>query len=514
MLGMIAHVVMVAQIGMTERGCIAHISPKLLKLRSVLLQKYLSRPFQVHSVARNLRILKRRQGSVAEKQAPIRSLSFSGTENEGEANEPSDHIRTQENKTKMNLVLLSFLVGPALVATKDAGDAVTSLQSSVGSTFDSSQLVLTSCMGYQNVNEAWLQELRNKHRPVVMTALEERSKGLQAWGNSQDLAFNKQDPGSIIIEANKPQCKKTNGDISHLEPGSNNVNEFIIDLSGDLEVDGVPNLQEQERFCISETSSIGVSDIADSFKMLCLVNDYDGKVANGKSYALIGKIISSVSKRIMGRKAGTLYINPKKFASMQKPCMKEMLSFLICLALNHNNDDRCIRQKEHLNCDLISRTITTKRLLEALIITYRGLNGEGVYSSWEARKFQCFTWIKERYGRQNDKDTSISTSELCATDFVNRNLKYAFVNSIGPDDRFKLLTTVKSCKYTHELKADVDEQNLLSKTSGTARGLSAETIVESTLGLMPSQPPSNPKTKKWKLKFLDACLGNKLTMRP
>ncbi|KAK6912329.1 DNA recombination and repair protein RecA [Dillenia turbinata] len=140
-------------------------------------------------------------------------------------------------------------------------DAVT-----VGSTFDSSQLVLTHCMGYQNVKEARLQELRNKHRPIVMTALEERSKGLPVWRNSQDLAsklYNfKQDPEIIIIEANKPQCEKTNGDISHMEPGSNNANEFIIGLSGDLEVDGVPDLQEQKEEILSssfmELNDLGV----------------------------------------------------------------------------------------------------------------------------------------------------------------------------------------------------------------------------------------------------------------
>ncbi|KAI4385711.1 hypothetical protein MLD38_003705 [Melastoma candidum] len=48
---------------------------------------------------------------------------------------------------------LMELYGPALVTTKDAGDAVTLLQSLAGSTFDSSQLVLTACMGYQNVHE-------------------------------------------------------------------------------------------------------------------------------------------------------------------------------------------------------------------------------------------------------------------------------------------------------------------------------------------------------------------------
>jgi hypothetical protein len=44
------------------------------------------------------------------------------------------------------------IAGPALVTTKDAGDAVTLLQILSGCTFNSSQLVLTSRMGYQSVN--------------------------------------------------------------------------------------------------------------------------------------------------------------------------------------------------------------------------------------------------------------------------------------------------------------------------------------------------------------------------
>ncbi|PKI61699.1 uncharacterized protein LOC116199723 [Punica granatum] len=51
----------------------------------------------------------------------------------------------------------------------------------------------------------------------------------------------------------------------------------------------------------------------------------------------------------MGRKAGGIYINPKKFGSLSKPCMKEMTSFLNCLALNRNDDDKCVRQKDLLN---------------------------------------------------------------------------------------------------------------------------------------------------------------------
>ena len=50
----------------------------------------------------------------------------------------------------------------------------------------------------------------------------------------------------------------------------------------------------------------------------------------------------------MGRKAGALYINPKKFGAVAKPCMVEMVAFLNCLALNKQEDDKCVRQKDLL----------------------------------------------------------------------------------------------------------------------------------------------------------------------
>ncbi|KAL9402584.1 hypothetical protein Peur_006433 [Populus x canadensis] len=130
---------------------------------------------------------------------------------------------------------------PALVTTKDAGDAVTLLQSLAGSTFDSSQLVLTACMGYQNVNETRLQELRNKHRQAVITMVEERTKGLQALRDSQGLAtklYNfKHDRKSILMET----TKKTSGELSRSESGSTNADEVLISLTGDAEIDSVPD---------------------------------------------------------------------------------------------------------------------------------------------------------------------------------------------------------------------------------------------------------------------------------
>lgn len=123
-----------------------------------------------------------------------------------------------------------------MVTTKDAGDAVTLLQSLAGSTFDSSQLVLTACMGYQNINEVRLQQLRNKHRPAVIAAIEERSKGLKARRDSKGLAsklFEQSDNVQVL------------GSLSRTESGSTNADEILISLTGDGEIDSAPDLPEQ-----------------------------------------------------------------------------------------------------------------------------------------------------------------------------------------------------------------------------------------------------------------------------
>ncbi|KAH6801666.1 Ypt/Rab-GAP domain of gyp1p superfamily protein [Perilla frutescens var. frutescens] len=136
---------------------------------------------------------------------------------------------------------LMELYGPALVTTKDAGDAVTLLQSLAGSTFDSSQLVLTACMGYQNVTEERLQELRNKHRPTIRAALDERSKGIRVWRDSQGLAsklygFNQETGSMIRTDKSEGTNAETNGDMSHLDGSPSN---------GVVEIDPAKDLQEQ-----------------------------------------------------------------------------------------------------------------------------------------------------------------------------------------------------------------------------------------------------------------------------
>ncbi|KAL8210665.1 hypothetical protein R6Q57_005102 [Mikania cordata] len=149
-----------------------------------------------------------------------------------------DVLLFQGNRVMLFRTALALmeLYGPALVTTKDAGDAITLLQSLAGSTFDSSQLVLTACMGYQNVNEERLQELRSKHRPVVKAALEERSKGLNTWRDSQGLASK-----LYSFKENKV----TNGGLSRMSSETSSVDELCLGVSGDTEVNYVPDLQEQ-----------------------------------------------------------------------------------------------------------------------------------------------------------------------------------------------------------------------------------------------------------------------------
>uniref|UniRef100_A0A5B6ZZ85 Putative TBC1 domain family member 8B-like n=1 Tax=Davidia involucrata TaxID=16924 RepID=A0A5B6ZZ85_DAVIN len=147
---------------------------------------------------------------------------------------------------------LMELYGPALVTTKDAGDAITLLQSLTGSTFDSSQLVLTACMGFLTVTEDRLQELREKHRPAVRVVVEERSKGGRVLKDTKGLASKlysfKHDTGPLVEETNtKAELgdKLTDGDISRLKSSSSNLDEFLSGLTIDSEVDSLPDLQEQ-----------------------------------------------------------------------------------------------------------------------------------------------------------------------------------------------------------------------------------------------------------------------------
>ncbi|XP_010509357.1 PREDICTED: ecotropic viral integration site 5 protein homolog isoform X1 [Camelina sativa] len=138
---------------------------------------------------------------------------------------------------------LMELYGPSIVATKDAGDAITSLQSLASSTFDSSQLVLTACMGYMSTNEARLEELRKRHRPAILEIVEERIQKGRVWKDKKGLAsklYSFKHEGSIIDEQKPTQ--RTDGDDESRSPSCS------LNLDGvnvDSEVDSLPDPQEQ-----------------------------------------------------------------------------------------------------------------------------------------------------------------------------------------------------------------------------------------------------------------------------
>ncbi|CAK9235809.1 unnamed protein product [Sphagnum troendelagicum] len=78
----------------------------------------------------------------------------------------------------------------ALMQQRDAGDAVALLQTMAGATFDSSQLILTACLGFQSIDETQLLALRSQHRPGVLLALHERSLEVRAWRASSGFSSN------------------------------------------------------------------------------------------------------------------------------------------------------------------------------------------------------------------------------------------------------------------------------------------------------------------------------------
>ncbi|XP_047319990.1 uncharacterized protein LOC124924008 [Impatiens glandulifera] len=61
----------------------------------------------------------------------------------------------------------------------------------------------------------------------------------------------------------------------------------------------------------------------------------------------------------MGHKMGSLKINPKKFGGFSKPCMKEMVTFLNCLAINHT-DEKCARHKDLLTTCMSAQDTNSK----------------------------------------------------------------------------------------------------------------------------------------------------------
>ncbi|XP_051126850.1 uncharacterized protein LOC127248528 isoform X2 [Andrographis paniculata] len=166
-----------------------------------------------------------------------------------------DVILFQGNRVMLFRTALALmdLYGPALGTTRDAGDAITLLQTLTGSTFDSSQLVMTACMGFLSITEDRLNELRAKHRPAVLASIEERAKGSQVFKDPKGLATKlysfKHDPSrSIVKESRTDSGSADKVDVdgrSGLPSHSANLDEYLQGITIDSEVDSLPDLQEQ-----------------------------------------------------------------------------------------------------------------------------------------------------------------------------------------------------------------------------------------------------------------------------
>ncbi|TYJ50828.1 hypothetical protein E1A91_A01G235500v1 [Gossypium mustelinum] len=157
-----------------------------------------------------------------------------------------DVILFEGNRVMLFITALALmeLHVPALVTTKDAGDVITMLQSLAGSTFDSSQLVLTACMGFLAVTEGKLQKLREKHRPTVLMIVKERAQGAQVSKNSKGIATKlysfKQNRGQEEINP-----AEDDGNVCKLEPRSSDLDKLLCSLNADLEVGSLPSLRDQ-----------------------------------------------------------------------------------------------------------------------------------------------------------------------------------------------------------------------------------------------------------------------------
>ncbi|CAI9098105.1 OLC1v1034688C2 [Oldenlandia corymbosa var. corymbosa] len=155
------------------------------------------------------------------------------------------------------------LYGPAIVTTKDAADCCSLLQSLAGSTFDSSQLVLTACMGFLTVTEDRLQELREKHRASVVEVVEERSKGARVWKDPKGLATKlysfKHNPEPLVKEQ---KLEEDSG--SNLENHSAELDKMLSGLDIDSELNFLPDIQDQ-----FETNNV-MNNPYDPMEELCI----------------------------------------------------------------------------------------------------------------------------------------------------------------------------------------------------------------------------------------------------
>ncbi|KAJ7549494.1 hypothetical protein O6H91_07G056100 [Diphasiastrum complanatum] len=156
-----------------------------------------------------------------------------------------DVLLLDGNRTMLFRTALALMDihAPTLMATRDAGDAIAVLQSMAGSTFDSSQLVFTACMGFQMIDEQKLHGLRLKHRSEVIGSLQQRSLELQLWRTSQKDAKSKTSQNLFKVGAVGEILKVASG-VTQLDDKAGAPINKLKAINGEVDVDGICGTNE------------------------------------------------------------------------------------------------------------------------------------------------------------------------------------------------------------------------------------------------------------------------------
>ncbi|GJP34933.1 hypothetical protein CLOM_g19410 [Closterium sp. NIES-68] len=103
-----------------------------------------------------------------------------------------DVILYERNRSMLFRTCLALLDmhSTLLLSMQETGDMMSALQSMAASTFDSTQLVLSVCVGYMDINEAMLEDLRTKHRPTIMQRVDERREVLKRCRNNRSAKIH------------------------------------------------------------------------------------------------------------------------------------------------------------------------------------------------------------------------------------------------------------------------------------------------------------------------------------
>ena len=127
-----------------------------------------------------------------------------------------------------------------------------------------------------------MQELRNKHRPSVISSIKDRAKGLAVWTDTDGLTtklYNfKRDPEPLVsISDSADQLSDVGDGDANQESDLGNMDDIYGGVTVNAEIDSLPDPKDQVDFSIIFSKSYNfvllrvVSCVPAIFFSLCLV---------------------------------------------------------------------------------------------------------------------------------------------------------------------------------------------------------------------------------------------------